>query len=134
MSTSRDGILLPGEGDDEYAQRNLLEIMAHPITRVFVDEFGVVCYERHDADPIKLNAIDPHRSRQEALHRLVAALDTGPPENDPRRDMPISESLGIGLTYNQLKMQTAEAVKKSREVQAEHEERAAAKAAKYNLD
>lgn len=104
-------ILKPSEGDD-----SPLTAAAHPVTRVYCDDEGIVCYERANADPIRLNQVSPKRSRKTAGERLLGLLDMIPDEHAIERDFPISRT-GMGLTYNQLKMQTVEAVLKSREIE-----------------
>lgn len=92
-------------------------VQAHPVTRVYCDEEGIVCYERSGAEPIRLNQVAPKRSRQSAKERLFAIMDMSD-EYSVERDFPISTT-GYGLTCNQLKMQTVEACLKSRDIEAE---------------
>ena len=106
-------ILRTTEGDN-----SPLKVAAHPITRVACDAEGIVFYERYDAEPIRLNAVSPKRSRQEALRRCVALLDALPGEQAMERDFPISAS-GRGLSYNQLKQQTFEVCKRSQDIEGE---------------
>lgn len=109
-------ILQPAEGDE-----SPLLVSKHPVTRVYCDAEGIVCYERDGASPIRLNQVSPRRSRVEALRRCVALLESIPDEYSPERDFPISTT-GIGISYNQLKMQTYQSCMKSREVETQRAE------------
>ena len=111
-------LILPG-GDQ--SRTEILKVQAHPVTRVYCNEIGIVCYERKGAEPILLNTIEPKRSRQEALRRCVAILDEVPDENSYLRNIPIAVT-GEGLTRNQLKRQTFDAVLKSREIEQRRRE------------
>lgn len=95
--------------------QNPIRVSAHPVTRVYCDKHGIVCYERHHDTPIRLDQVSPKRSRLEALRRCDALLDEN--KDELMRRMPIS-STGIGLTYNDLKVQTYNACLKSREVES----------------
>lgn len=101
-----DEILRAVDGDT-----NPLTATAHPVTGVYCDAEGIVCYERYNATPIRLNQLSPRRSRDVAKERLFGLLDMVD-EKDVERDFPISRT-GDGLTYNQLKMQTVAACQKS---------------------
>lgn len=98
-----------------------LTAAAHPVTRVYCNESGIVCYERMGAEPLLLNSISPKRSRVEALRRCVGLLDSIPDENSIERNMTISLT-GVGLTYNQLKMQTFQACGQSKQIEAKRRE------------
>lgn len=135
-------ILNPNRRDDEKIgiykegitdQRSLLEIQAHPVTRVYCDELGIVCFERHQAEPLKLSIGDPKRSRISALRRVEALLDGfRGNETDFRRLLPVSET-GVGLNYEQLREQVVRACYKSREVEARRREQFEKKKERYNI-
>lgn len=116
--------LTPVDGD-----RNPIEVAAHPVIKVFCDQEGIVCYARHQEAPIRLDQVSPKRSRVAALERCAGLLKNYP-EGTPERDMPISIT-GLGLTYEQLKIETYEACLRSREIEAERTEAAEAKRARY---
>lgn len=114
-------------------QRSLLEVQAHPVTRVYCDELGIVCFERHQAEPLKMAVGDPKRSRVAALRRVEALLDTfRGNETDFRRMMPISDT-GVGLTYDALREQVVQACQQSREIQARRDEQFQQKKDRYKI-
>lgn len=108
-------ILTPVDGD-----KNPFLAPAHPVTRVYCDGEGIVCYERSGVEPIRLNEVSPRRSRDTAKERLFALLDMVE-ENSIERDFPISRT-GHGLTYNQLKMQTVQACLQSKDIEAKRKD------------
>jgi hypothetical protein len=103
---------------------NPLSVAAHPVTRVYCNSDGIICYERDNAEPIMLNQISPKRSRVAALQRCVSLLD-GETDEIVRR-CPISPT-GVGLTYNELRQQTAQACLESRQLEGARAEEIDAK-------
>lgn len=92
----------------------------HPVTRVYCDGAGVVCYERDNASALMLGTT-PKASRITALKRCLALLAFCDRDSDVSgnhnfdREEPISV---VGkLTYNQLKEQTHEVCIQSREIE-----------------
>lgn len=113
---------------------DLLEIMAHPITAVYVDDYGLVCYERLNAPPLLLNTTSPVRSRIEAKRRAEAALLHAPEVGGiTLYDVTISETLQKGLTYRELVTQTRKAIEDSFKREQILNAEAIAKAKKYKL-
>ena len=112
-------LILPG---DEANKAEILRVQSAPVTKVYCDEYGIVCYERYQTSPILLNAVSPKRSRQEALRRCLALLDEVPDEHGMERDFPISVT-GLGLSRNQLRQQTYDACLKSREIEIKRNEK-----------
>jgi len=108
-----------------------IRVAAHPVTRVYCDVDGIVCYERYGAEPILLNGLSPKASRVAALQRCNAMLEEQP-DDGLSRDLPISAT-GLGLTRNQLKMQTWDACKRSKIVEQERVDKMRAKADKYKI-
>lgn len=98
---------------------NPFEASAHPVMRVYCDEEAIVCYERYEASPIRLNAVSPARSRNEALKRCIGLI-AAVPEHSQERMWPISKT-GRGLSYEQLKSQTAAACRLSKELEKKRE-------------
>jgi hypothetical protein len=98
-----------------------LEANLHPVTKVYCDENGLVCYERRDAEPITLGPGTPGSSRRDALRR-ARALEREK-DHAARRDgddllwrLPNSQT-GYGLSSLELLAQTVAAVKRSRQVE-----------------
>jgi hypothetical protein len=108
-----------------------IRVAAHPVTRVYCDADGIVCYERYGANPILLNGLSPKESRVAALQRCNAMLEEQP-DDGLSRDLPISAT-GVGITRNQLKLQTAQACKRSKVIEQERKAKMDAKAVKYKL-
>jgi hypothetical protein len=112
----------------------LAAIRNHPITRVYVDDQALVCYERYEAEPVYLNMVSPLQSRRAAKERAEAVLDCAPTfEGMEVWDVPISETTGRGLTYRQLVMQTRAAIERSYELEKQLKDRELKKAKKYGL-
>jgi len=113
---------------------DLLELMAHPVTAVYVDERALVCYERFEAAPLFLNSVSPVRSRIAAKERAEAALEHAPDVNGTKLyDVTISEVKQAGLTYRELVLQTRRAVEDSYALEKQLNAKAVAKAKKYKL-
>jgi hypothetical protein len=113
---------------------DLLEVMAHPITAVYVDERALVCYERFEASPLILNLVSPLRSRITAKERAEAALEHAPEVNGVRLyDVTISETRQVGLTYRELVLQTRKAIEDSYALEQKLNDRALEKMKKYKL-
>ena len=121
-----DDILRAVDGDE-----NPLAASAHPVMEVYCDAEGIVCYRRHNAAPLRLNQLSPRRSRDVAKERLFGLLDMVD-EKDVERDFTISRA-GMGLTYNQLKMQTVVACQKSRQLGGEIAMAVEAKRQRYKI-
>jgi hypothetical protein len=115
-------------------QKSILEVAAHPVTQVYVDENAIVCYERFEADPIKLNAVSPLRSRQAAKKRADAACEHAPEINGRHLwDVRIAETLDVGLTYRELVAQTRMAIEQSFELEKQLTDEAVKKAKRYGI-
>ena len=128
-----DNQLLEEAADSGSDTSNLLEVMAHPVTKVYCDELGIIRLERLDTNPIILGMGSPKRSRKVALQRCDAVLEQFKgQENHPQRNFTISD-LGRGLTFNQLRQQTVDACLESRKIEAERKERFEAKRRKYGV-
>jgi hypothetical protein len=122
------GMIVLPEHDKDLAG---LQAAAHPVTRVYCDVDGIVCYERYGAEPILLDGLSPKESRKAALQRCVALMDDQP-DDGLSRDMPISAT-GVGLTRNELKRQTVQACNRSKIVEAQRTDKMLAKAEKYKI-
>lgn len=110
----------------EYRLDRRLEQNAHPVTAVTVDEAtGIIILERYNADPEPVSPGSPLNSRREMLHRCEALLAAVERKLERAADpsfvrleykLPVSE-LGIGLTYDELRVQVYMAVLKSRDIE-----------------
>ena len=89
-----------------------------PVTKVYCDEVGIVCYEREGAASIPLGST-PGASRLAALRRCDALLEyckhnsNTPSEYTTKRTTRISP-YGKGVTYAELADQTLAACKTSK--------------------
>lgn len=110
---------------DETVEESLFR-EGHPVTRVFCDSDGIICYERDGAPSIRLGST-PKMSRKTALNRCLSMLQycdkncDFPGDFNPERNFPIS--LVGTMTYNELKTQTAAACIKSKQIVGEKRER-----------
>lgn len=122
------------------AAESPLAASAHPVTRVFCDDLGLICYERDGASPIHLNTVSPDRSRREARRRCRALIDQtshGAPIASVDLSaieflIPISVT-GKGLNCRQLAEQTFMAIERSKIVEAERTVEFNAKRKKYGV-
>jgi len=119
--------------DGASERRSHLEVAAHPVTRVYCDELGIIRFERQDADPIVLAPGDPKRSRVAALRRVEAILEPfHGDENDPMRKFPISDT-GVGISYDGIREETIRACEKSKRIEKERKQKFEDKMRKYKL-
>ena len=110
-----------------------LTIQAHPVTRVYCTGYGIIAFERHMTGPMYLDPASCSTSRKSALQRVNAILEPfHGNENDIMRKMPISDS-GFGLTYNDIRNQTLQACKQSKQIEKELAYKAEEKRKRYKL-
>jgi len=111
--------------------RSALRTMAHPVTAVFCDEYGIINFGRHEAPPLPVNALDAARSRAEALRRAEFVWDKY--GSLPLESIVPMSTTGIGLSPRQIVEQTLAAVAKSEEIDAKRKERELQLERKYHL-
>ncbi len=88
-----------------------------PVTRVYSDEFGIVCYERYGAEPIALG-IDAPTSRAAAQERCDAIMRYCKRNKGLPRSARTEQYFRVcdhphSITYDDLLTQTMEACAKS---------------------
>lgn len=99
----------------------LLQARAHPITRVYVDDYGFIHYERDRAEDIILGST-PQQSRKECADRADAAC-SGMDLDDPLQGGRFMSSVSSKLTYRQFYEQSANALLQSKLNQAKHNDK-----------
>jgi hypothetical protein len=103
----------------------LLQAQAHPITLVYVDEYGFIHYERDRADDIILGST-PQQSRAECAYRadaVCSGMDLTPGSLEGGMSM---SRVHTKLTFRAFYEQSCNAIIESKRNQARHNEKVVA--------